>query len=71
MFLLKLHHAPIVANHALLSTLQRMQKLATEGQLKKLRQPKAFNFSVTPRGRGVKREEEETKGETEAVHNGA
>lgn len=39
-FLLKLHHAPIVANHTLLFTLQKLQKLAAE----KVQELRVSNF---------------------------
>ncbi|KAJ8983270.1 hypothetical protein NQ317_007170 [Molorchus minor] len=43
MFLLKLHHGPIVANHSLLMTLQKIQKLAAE-KVRELRDLVGFNY---------------------------
>ncbi|CAH0548156.1 unnamed protein product [Brassicogethes aeneus] len=42
-FLLKLHHAPIVANNVLLSTLQNLQKLA-QAKVQELRDLVGYNF---------------------------
>lgn len=43
MFLLKLHHGPIVANHSLLHTLEKLQKVALE-KVKELRDTVGYNF---------------------------
>ncbi|CAH1179400.1 unnamed protein product [Phaedon cochleariae] len=43
MFLLKLHHAPIVANQALFGTLQKLQKLGAE-RVQELRDLVGFNY---------------------------
>ncbi|KAG5891080.1 hypothetical protein JTB14_028283 [Gonioctena quinquepunctata] len=43
MFLLKLHHAPIVANQALLGTLEKLQKLEAE-RVQELRDLVGYNF---------------------------
>ncbi|KAJ8909310.1 hypothetical protein NQ315_015162 [Exocentrus adspersus] len=43
MFLLKLHHAPIVANHTMLPTLQKLQRLASE-KVQELRDLIGYNY---------------------------
>ncbi|KAL3284711.1 hypothetical protein HHI36_018859 [Cryptolaemus montrouzieri] len=42
-FLLKLHHSPIIANHTLLATLEKLQKL-TQNKLQEFRDMVGYNF---------------------------
>ncbi|VEN48491.1 unnamed protein product [Callosobruchus maculatus] len=43
MFLMKLHHAPLVASHNMLNTLQKLKKLATE-RIRDLRDLVGYNY---------------------------